>query len=77
MYIHGWLEALGNFAGFINNTWTRTTRQKPNCIFEGHVGNREFVSIMKKIAAWEELLVDYDWNWIDTYDVIVGVIIFY
>jgi hypothetical protein len=67
----------GNIAGLINSTRPRTTRNKPNCIFEGHEGNQIFVCAVKTIAAGEELLIDYDLNRIDGSTSIMGVNMFY
>ena len=67
MYIDGRPKAIGNIAGFINNTQPRSTLKKPNCIFEGHEGNCVFVCAIKSIAAWEEFLINYNLNRIDTY----------
>jgi hypothetical protein len=42
MYIDGRPKASGNIAGLINSTRPRTTRKKPNCIFEGREGNHGY-----------------------------------
>ena len=36
-----------NIARFINSTQLGSTLKKPNCIFEGHEGNRVFVCAIK------------------------------
>jgi SET domain-containing protein len=51
-----------------------TTNKQPNCIFEGHEGNRVFVCAIKSIVAGEELLIDYNLNQVDTYVVIMGAV---
>jgi SET domain-containing protein len=51
-----------------------TTNKKPNCIFEGHEGNRVFVCAIKSIVAGEELLIDYNLNRIDIDVVIMGAV---
>ena len=65
MYIDRTPKASGNIARFINNMRTRTTNKQPNCIFEGHLGNRVFVCVIKSIATREELLINYKLNQID------------
>jgi hypothetical protein len=40
MYIDGRPKKSGNIARIINSTRPRTTRKKPNCIFDGHEGNQ-------------------------------------
>jgi hypothetical protein len=77
VYIDGRPKALGNIVGLINSTRPRTTRKKPNCIFEGCEGNRIFVCVVKTIVAGEELLIDYDLNRIDGSTAIMGVNMFY
>jgi hypothetical protein len=66
IYIYGRPKASGNFTGFINSTTPETTNKQPNCIFEGHEGNRVVMCAIKKIAPGEELLLDYHLNQIDT-----------
>jgi hypothetical protein len=77
VYIDGRPKESGNIEGLINNTRPRTTRKKPNCIFEGHEGNRKFICVVKTIVVGEELLVDYDFNRNDGITAIVGVNMFY
>jgi hypothetical protein len=77
VYIDGRPKVSGNIAGLINSTRPRTTRNQPNCIFEGREGNRIFVCEVKTIVAGEEFLIDYDLNRIDGSTVIMGVNMFY
>ena len=77
MYIDGRPKASRNVAGFINSTWLGTTHKLPNFIFEGHEANRVFVCTTKSLVAGEELLIDYNLNWIDVGISITGVIILY
>lgn len=58
--------------GLKNSTWPRTTSNRLNCIFDGHERNQVFIWVIKSIVAKEELLVDYDLNWIDTGVAIMG-----
>ena len=62
IYIDGRPKEMGNIAGFINSTRPMTINKRPNCVFEGHEGNRVFVCAIKSIAAGEELLIDYNLN---------------
>jgi len=57
MYIDGILKNSGNIVRLINSTRPETTRKQPNCIFEGHEGNKIFVCAVKTVAAGEELLM--------------------
>ena len=66
MYNDGRSKATGNIAGFINNAQTRSTIKQPNCIFEGCEGNRVFACVIKSIIVGEELLINYNFNRIDT-----------
>ena len=58
MYIDGRPKEIGNIASFINSTWPTITNKWPNCIFEGHEGNRIFLCVIKSIVAGKELLID-------------------
>jgi hypothetical protein len=74
MYIDERPKAVGNIAGFMNNTRPTTTNKQPNCIFEGHEGSNVFVCEIKSIATGEELLIDYNLNRVDTYIAIMGAV---
>ena len=56
----------GNIARFINSTQPGSTLKQPNCIFESREGNHVFVCAIKSIAAGEELLINYNLNYVDT-----------
>ena len=77
MYIDGRPKASGNLVGFINSTQPGTTTKKSNFIFEGCEGNHIFVCTTKSIVAGEELLIDYNLNWIDGGDSTMKVNIVY
>jgi hypothetical protein len=62
---------------FINSTRTGKTTKKPNCIFEGHEGNRIFVCETKSIVAGEEMFINYNLNQIDGGDATMGINILY
>ena len=66
LYIDGRPKIIGNIVGFINSTQPGSTLKQPNCIFEGHEGNRVFVCSIKSIDAGEELLINYNLNRLDT-----------
>ena len=77
MYIDGRPKALGNIAGFINNTRSGSTHKLPNFLFEGREGNRVFVCATKSIAVSEELFIDYGLNRIYAGVSIMGVSFLY
>ena len=66
LYIDGRQKITGNITGFINSTQPGSTLKQPNCIFEKREGNRVFVCAIKSIADGEELLINYNLNWVDT-----------
>jgi hypothetical protein len=74
IYIDERPKTMGNIVRFINNTRPTTIKKQPNCVFEGHEGNNVFTCAIKSIATGEELLIDYNFNRIDKYVSIMGVI---
>jgi hypothetical protein len=66
IYIDVRPKEMKNITGFINCTRPSTTNKQPNCVFEGPEGNHVFICAIKSIAAWEELLIDYNLNCVDT-----------
>ena len=74
MYMDGRPKKTSNIAGFIKSTQPRSTLKQPNCIFESHEGNRVFVCVINSIYAGEELLIDYNWNHVDTNNVSMVVV---
>jgi hypothetical protein len=48
--------------GFINSSCPRSTNKLPNCVFEGHDGNKVVVCAIKPIVVGKELLIDYNLN---------------
>jgi hypothetical protein len=77
MYIDGRPKASRIITGFIKYTRHGKARNQPNCVFEGHEGNKIFVCAAKTIVVGEEFLIDYDLNRIDGSTVIMGVNMFY
>ena len=74
LYIEGRPKKTRNIAAFINNTQPGSTLKIPNWIIEGHEGNCVFVCIIKSIAAGEELVINYNLNWVDTNMVTMDVV---
>ena len=66
LYIDGKPKETGNIAGFIKSTQIGSTLKKPNYIFESREGNYVFVCAIKSIYAGEELLINYNFNQVDT-----------
>ena len=77
VYTDGRPKALGNIVGFINSTRPGSTHKLPNCLFEGCEGNHVFICATKKIAASEELLIDYSLNRTNAGVAIMGVSFLY
>ena len=69
------LKAIGNIVGFINSMWPSSTNKQPNCIFEAREGNQVFLCAIKSITTGEELLIDYNLNWIHKDIAIMGAVI--
>ena len=67
-------KTIGNIAGFINSTQPGSTLKKPNYIFESCEGNGVFVCAIKSIAVGEELLINYNLNYVDTNTISMAVV---
>ena len=66
LYMDGRPKTTGNIVRFINSTQPGSTLKQPNCIFKLHEGNHVFVCAIKSISAGEELLINYNLNYVDT-----------
>ena len=66
MYMDGRPKKTSNIAGFINSTQPGSTLKKPNYIFESREGNRVFVCAIKSIVVGQELIINYNFNRVDT-----------
>ena len=65
-------KLFGNVAGFINSTRPVRKTKKLNCEFEGHKEHPIFVCATKTVLLGEELLIDYNLNWIDVASMVQG-----
>ena len=74
LYIDRRLKITRNIAGFINSTQPGSMLKKPNCILESREGNHVFECAIKSIAVGEELLIDYNFNCVDTNNVSMVVV---
>ena len=66
MYMDGRPKTTGNIAVFINSTQPGSTLKQPNCILESHKGNHFFVCAIKSIVVGKKLLINYNFNRVDT-----------
>ena len=74
LYIDKSPKLTRNIVGFINSTQLGSTLKQPKCIFEGLEGNCVFICSIKSIARGEELLINYNLNWVDTNTVTMDVV---
>ena len=75
LYIDGRPKKTGNISGFINTTQLGSTLKQPNCIFEGCEGNRVFVCAIKSIVLGEYMLINYNFNRVDTNTITMDVVL--
>ena len=66
LYIDRRPKTTSNIAGFKNSSQPGSTIKQPNCILESHKGNHFFVCAIKSIVVGKKLLINYNFNRVDT-----------